>query len=161
MTNEELAKIEKRLMQPVCTTMTDREIMKRLIFMQQDCAALLAHLRASQTPPQAVTEDELARTACKAYGYVWSALPEKWVRDMPQPAADKAEWRVVARDILALLAEKPAPTPTPLTEEERYDLETAKRDRVLGYDTSSRIVARLIAIIDRLSASPTAPKGEA
>jgi hypothetical protein len=107
--------------------------------------ALRPHLR-SQTPPQAQavtlpTENEIVGAMCvKSTGY--------------DAGIDTASLYASAKNILALL--KPAPTVTPLTEEERAAVDLNLRG--LHSHFSAKIMARALK---RLSASPTVPKGEA
>ncbi len=105
----------------------------------EDRAALLDHLRASQTPPHAVTREQI------------EAVITAWVeRRLTQrfDALLEDEYREgLAEAILALLAEKPAPTVTPLTPDDVWKL----------YAEAATTKSFAIAIIERLSASPTTP----
>jgi hypothetical protein len=110
MTSEKLAEIERRhnerheITSPAEATATVREAYVQAAL---DRGKLLAHLRASQTPPQAVTREQLIHCVwgreVEVSGYI-SKPQEKATLNMS--AAEH-----LADAILALF-EKPAPPPT-------------------------------------------------
>lgn len=118
-----------------------------------DRAALLAHIRASQTPPHAVTA-----TLTVAERGILEALRRadsapSWLD--PSGIVALIDRLVDANGILArlLAAEKPAP----MTEEEREALRLAK-DGIRSCAFINAPTAQiLVNAIERLSASPTAP----
>jgi hypothetical protein len=115
----------------------------------RQCSEFLAHLRASQTPPQAVTREQM-KAFCRA-------------RNKLSTNAEAENFADCVTDFLASLADKPAPTPTPMTEEEQRlldDVRDANEDDPTC-PVEPEDAMGLVAIIERLSSSPTAPKGEA
>jgi len=228
MTAEELAEIEKR--HAHAQHYIDRNehtgASRMWQEMHADRAVLLAHLRASQTPPQAVTREQIAALLAGFRGWcferldTWSddkdsAGQKKYLKEAdailallaekpqtpphavtPEMVAvawptnadgfskrivDNADGLALVKNVLALLAEKPAHTPTPLADhlaDPAHYAEAAKHglsdvaekpatvsltltDEERGLVEANRNwVPGLIAIIERLSASPTAPKGD-
>ncbi len=172
LTNEELAEIEKRHAKAEAYY-TELEAKRRegreagpwdlrpLEHMHR--AALLAHLR-SQTPPQAVTG--LTRR---------DDLHNVIARTMKQPVYNSSEICDAVEQYLERLPASPAPTPTPLTQDERRTPGTIEvcpscRESTLLWDpqkgvcgggASYHMCPMMQAHRDRLSASPTAMKGEA
>jgi hypothetical protein len=136
-----------------------------------------AAIRASQTPShaQAVTREEWAEII---YDAMSASLDEKITWEQVQEAAKRQPWQAksvqfiydIVDAVTKTLAEKPVPTPTPLTDEERELIADIKQrapkddlwpEREADWACGRAIACRedrrkLVAIIDRLSASPTA-----
>jgi len=130
MTAEKLAEIEKRHAE-------EHEYYATESIARRDRGKLLAD-RRSQTPPRQGVHE-----VCDNCGL-----------DLRTATTECPSWHGI--DCPPCIAEKPAPTVTPLTEEERNDIALVRRQGLLIWSE-----VRLLSIIERLSASPTAPKGEA
>jgi hypothetical protein len=105
--------------------------------------ALLAHLRASQTPAQAVTREQIVDVIDKT-AVIYDGPFDGVVIDNTDEVADA---------ILALLAEKPVPTPTPLTRRDDLHNVIARAMKQPVYN-SSEICDAVEQYLERLSASP-------
>jgi hypothetical protein len=81
---------------------------------------------------------------------------------MKQPVYNSSEICDAVEQYLERLPASPAPTPTPLTEEELDAIDWLKTaHNNFKDDDNIRRCWLISTIIERLSASPTAPKGEA
>jgi hypothetical protein len=166
MTSEELAAVARRaeLFEPYEDQTIGHMICNSIA---EDRAALLAHIH-NQTPPQAVTREQIAKCLYE----LWPIRVEvdgplySWVEACEHCQSSIADHYRQADAILALF-EKPAPTPTPLTLCEDGAAHIFKQ--VVTGQTTSGVIGLLVTStictkclksqreVERLSASPTAP----